>query len=261
MEQIDDELATLQTLPYRRDVLIQHLVEKCHHEPLSILEIGTWGGLTAVAMAETLMEYNEGKGTILCVDSWLPLYKTESDDEKSNLVRMNRAARENLIIPVFLENIKPFGDMISYKRGLSRDILPTLDMESFDFIYVDGSHLYDDVLSDINLSLKLLKEDGVLCGDDLELQAHGLDSAGLALTEELKNRELLMTGLIPVHYHPGVTMAIRDLFGRVSVDNGIWSIQMKKLLRQENKNGDGNISNGSVQESSKGPTNSLSDAD
>lgn len=44
-----------------------------------------------------------------------------------------------------------------------------------DFIYLDGSHEYDDVISDLRGYWPLLRQGGILCGDDREWR--GVDLA------------------------------------------------------------------------------------
>ena len=51
-------------------------------------------------------------------------------------------------------------------RGFSQIELKNLPAESFDIIYVDGSHTADDVLADAVLSWQLLKDGGLLIFDD-----------------------------------------------------------------------------------------------
>ena len=45
-------------------------------------------------------------------------------------------------------------------------VLRRLPLESFDIIYIDGSHAVNDVLEDAVLSFRLLKPEGILIFDD-----------------------------------------------------------------------------------------------
>jgi len=55
-------------------------------------------------------------------------------------------------------------------QGRSDDVLPKLitagEVDSFDFVFVDGSHLAADVLSDLVNSFKLIKRGGLIACDD-----------------------------------------------------------------------------------------------
>ena len=55
-------------------------------------------------------------------------------------------------------------------RGKSAHVMASLKPETFDFVYVDGSHYYWDVFRDIELAKMLIKDGGCLCGDDLETE-------------------------------------------------------------------------------------------
>jgi predicted O-methyltransferase YrrM len=56
-------------------------------------------------------------------------------------------------------------------RGCSRDALPNLPKNNFDLIYPDGDHSYHGVSVDIDNCCSLVRDGGILCGDDLEIQA------------------------------------------------------------------------------------------
>jgi predicted O-methyltransferase YrrM len=67
-------------------------------------------------------------------------------------------------------------------KAPSRESLPTLPRESFDIVYIDGSHATADVLEDAVLSWQTLKPSGLMIFDDYQwigaLQAgHERDAA------------------------------------------------------------------------------------
>ena len=55
---------------------------------------------------------------------------------------------------------------IRVHEGTSRSILPKLRVNSYDFVYVDGSHSTADVLEDAVFSFGLMKLGGVIAFDD-----------------------------------------------------------------------------------------------
>ena len=59
-------------------------------------------------------------------------------------------------------------DKIVKLRGRSQQVLPYLAGESFDFVYVDGSHLVLDVLQDAAMCWPLIRPGGTLVFDDYE---------------------------------------------------------------------------------------------
>ena len=70
----------------------------------------------------------------------------------------------------FDHNIRVAGstDKIVKLRGRSQQVLPFLAQESFDFVYVDGSHLALDVLQDAAMCWRLIRPGGILVFDDYE---------------------------------------------------------------------------------------------
>lgn len=72
-----------------------------------------------------------------------------------------------------------------------------INTEKYDFIYIDGSHKYEDVKSDILNCLKILKKNGILSGHDYNSTC------------------------------PGVIKAVDEIFGDVEVfDDSSW---LKKI--------------------------------
>ena len=51
-------------------------------------------------------------------------------------------------------------------RSTSDEILPKFDDNYFDWIYVDGNHLYEFVKKDLELCYMKIKNDGLITGDD-----------------------------------------------------------------------------------------------
>jgi len=71
----------------------------------------------------------------------------------------------------FTENIERAGvtDRVTTIKGFSNDALRPLTPDSFDIIYIDGSHTAANVLRDGLLSWDLLKKGGILIFDDYAL--------------------------------------------------------------------------------------------
>ena len=57
-------------------------------------------------------------------------------------------------------------ERVKIHRGYSTDILAQFPDEYFDWVYIDGNHLYDYVKSDIELSFRKTKVGGYITGDD-----------------------------------------------------------------------------------------------
>lgn len=191
-----------------------------------VLEIGSWAGGSTITFAEAIKKYNAGRGKVMAVDAWQSFHGDEHI-EKPSLIAMEKALKEGKIFDLFLHNIKSAGvaNLVEVKRGWSKDILPALPRESFDLVFIDGSHFYKDVLSDLQNSSVLVKNGGVICGDDLELQFNEVDADFLS---QNKGNDTLRDPLLQKDYHPGVTLAVHEFFGQqVSCWKGFWA--MKKV--------------------------------
>jgi predicted O-methyltransferase YrrM len=69
---------------------------------------------------------------------------------------------------VFDQNIQQTGRANQVKKlvGFSQAWLRQLPLNSFNFYYVDGSHIASDVMEDAILGWSLLKEGGIMIFDD-----------------------------------------------------------------------------------------------
>lgn len=207
---------------------MQQLVE-CECEKLvvrdfNILEVGSWAGGSTITFAEAIKKYNGGRGKVIAVDAWQSFHGDEHIEKSSHAV-MEKALKEGKIFDLFLHNINSadIANMVEVRRGWSKDVLPTLKPESFDLIFIDGSHFYKDVLLDLQNSTPLLKNLGVICGDDLELQFNEVDQERLV---EHKDNDTFLDPKLGLKYHPGVTLAVHEFFSEpVSTWKGFWAMR------------------------------------
>jgi predicted O-methyltransferase YrrM len=164
-----------------------------------LLEVGAFKGGSASVWAKECER--SGFGHITCVDWWI---------DEAIYRDFLRVARQH--------------PCISYTKGNSNDVLPRLPKDHFDFIFVDGGHSYSQTKLDILNSAPLLKDGGILCGDDLDFQLHEVDKEeAMAHQEEEGWRSIKHDG---TGYHPGVTVAIAELFGDpIRKERVFWAFQ------------------------------------
>jgi predicted O-methyltransferase YrrM len=192
---------------------------------MQILEIGSWVGASALSWAQGLELYNKAQGTITCVDAWKPFFNrdTHKDDV---YVNMEQALGTETAYQIFNHNIGTIPDSIisQHLRGQSNHILPLLKPESFSIVFIDADHAYTPVKKDILNSLNLVKEGGIICGDDLNLQMHQVNKE---ITKMKCEDDFIKDETLGRNYHPGVTLAIHEIFGEVSSWGGFWAMQKK----------------------------------
>lgn len=80
-------------------------------------------------------------------------------------------------------------------RDFSINALSTFANNFFDWIYIDGSHEYSDVLDDLNMSLlKVRRGGGILCGHDYNDSGKNI-GVKHAVDFFIKNHKLKLTAL------------------------------------------------------------------
>jgi len=138
--------------------------------PVNYLEIGTFYGANLFSVDKTYGQHPESK--LHCIDPWedydeYPEYKNEQPS----------------IYEAFSANLESSGskDKITVHRGYSNVVIPTLEDNFFDMIYIDGNHEPEYVLEDAVLSFRKLKKDGIMIFDDYgwggpDLTQRGIDA-------------------------------------------------------------------------------------
>ncbi len=192
--------------------------------PIEILEIGSWAGASAISWASALKKL-QLEGHVTCVDPWRPYFDL-GKEHSLHYQRMNRAADSGMIYRLFRHNVacSGFSDVIRAHVGESRAILPGLASQHFHLVYIDGSHAFEDVLFDIRQANRLVRPGGIICGDDLELQAKDLDPAELEAVAG-SGQDYVFSEALRVHYHPGVTAAVGREYGEVNAWDGFWAVR------------------------------------
>lgn len=178
-----------------------------------ILEVGSWAGQSAILWASVCEEKN--KGMIFCVDHWAA---TENSPQS-----MKDATKNNKIFKLFLHNIEASGlqKRVVPLKGSSNTIAQIL-APVFNFIYIDGDHGYTQFKKDLANYLPLVKDDGIVCGDDLELQPHEVDGEYAAARKE---DDCILDPKSKKWFHPGINVAIGEMFGGVSAKEGFWAMR------------------------------------
>lgn len=104
-----------------------------------------------------------GKGEIFCIDSW----EGGTEHQGTDMSAVEERFTRNIAIA---KARSAAGISVQVLKGASFDQLASLIAlghgQSFDIVYVDGSHMCPDVLSDLVLSFQLCKVGGLIICDD-----------------------------------------------------------------------------------------------
>lgn len=140
--------------------LWQQVLQQYANRPgLNFLEIGSWEGRSTCWLLDNILTHESSR--ITCIDTFEGSAEHQGYEEgyiKSiegrfdfNITRAGGAKRVEKLI------------------GISQNVLRKLPVDSYDVIYIDGSHLATDVLEDTLLSWRLAKVKGLLIFDDYNL--------------------------------------------------------------------------------------------
>jgi len=129
-----------------------------NRDNIKFLEIGSFEGYSANFFIEHYLTGNNS--TITCVDPWIKY----SESTVTNMIEWDNVINESTY-DIFINNTVLNAGKTIVKRGLSKDILSTLQKE-YDFIYIDGDHSEKAVWVDATLSFDKLKVGGIMIFDD-----------------------------------------------------------------------------------------------
>lgn len=140
--------------------------QKFPNRPITIIEVGSWKGASAIRMLD-VCKRNGTTPKLICVDTWLgsPEFYTPE-----GLSDPTRGECLDTVFDVFKKNIKTLGyhDSVAPLRLSSiqaADVLEKYGVKA-DIIYIDAAHEYEPVLSDIKAYARLLAPGGIMFGDD-----------------------------------------------------------------------------------------------
>ena len=121
------------------------------------IEIGSWKGKSSAFMA-TEIANSKKYIDFYCIDTWDGSIEHQNDFSVSDLYN------------IFLNNMEPLKDYYKHIKTSSLQAAQTFENESVDFVFVDGSHTYQDVKNDILAWLPKIKKGGILAGHDYNVE-------------------------------------------------------------------------------------------
>jgi hypothetical protein len=130
------------------------------------VEIGAWLGSSTTFMAVEII--NSGKNIKFdSIDTW-----KGSEEHKNEEVVVNDTLYND-----YLKNIEPVKHMVNPIRLPSIEAAELYEDNSLDFVFIDGSHDYENVKNDINAWYPKVKSGGILAGDDYDIKWSGVIKA------------------------------------------------------------------------------------
>lgn len=116
---------------------------------VKVLEIGSFEGMSTCWLLDCILTHDSAK--ITCIDPFTAPWGEYEHLFDANIAKSLASHKVEKLV------------------GMSYEVLRQLDFDSYDFIYIDGSHFAADVLEDAILSFRLLKLGGIMILDDYDL--------------------------------------------------------------------------------------------
>lgn len=162
--------------------------------PIRVAEIGSAAGRGSTPIAGEYVKRVGGR--LYCIDPWLGSWYF------AFLANIKIFSLESTIVPI---------------RSPSAPAASLFDDESLDGVFVDGSHIYPDVLADIDAYLPKIRKGGWIFGHDLYDVPSRFDRHELLSIAAVNNADANYTNsngeIERVNAHPGVILAVQDRFG------------------------------------------------
>jgi hypothetical protein len=132
--------------------MVKHFKDGSH-----FVEIGAWLGKSTSYMAVEII--NSGKNIKFdVIDTW---EGSNEEIHKEKIEELN----DNLY-DCFLKNMKPIINKINPIKSKSIEASKLYEDNSLDFVFIDASHEYEDVIEDIKCWYPKIKTNGILGGHD-----------------------------------------------------------------------------------------------
>ena len=173
-------------------ILIHYLNQYKFSKKLNLLEIGSFEGRSSIFFLKYFKtELLIDDINLTCVDTWKGSHEELHKNINFDIVEKN-----------FDNNIKLYSDNVHKHKSTSRDFFKLKNLKEYDFIFIDGSHEFDDVLSDANSSFQLLKKDGFMLFDDFnwfhykDVKLNPAYAINIFLKENKKNLEIIFVDML-----------------------------------------------------------------
>lgn len=151
----------------------------------TFVEIGAWMGRSTCYMAEQVKSSSKNI-KFYAVDTW-----DGSDEEEHQRIVQELESNNSSLFEVFQTNLQKcnVGDYVIPLQTTSLKASEQFENESLDFVHIDASHDYENVLADIIAWYPKVKSGGFISGDDYVINWGGVIQA---VNEYFKNKSLVL---------------------------------------------------------------------
>ena len=157
------------------DFFLQHVAER---KPKNFLEIGVFHGVTSRNVCDLLKLIHGNNFKFTGID----IFSTETNLTKDEFIPKTKFSNPLKTIyynylarfdPYSLEAVnnllKKYKNNINIIKDNSNSALPKIISKNFDYVFLDGGHKYETVLTDLKFLTEIVKKNGVILCDDYDL--------------------------------------------------------------------------------------------
>jgi len=155
--------------------------------PKNFLEIGVFHGVTSRNVCELLYTLHGHKFNFtgidlfandseISIDEYVP--QTKFSNPLKNFYFNHIARLDPYSIASVQKLLKKFSKNINIIKGNSNLVLKEINLDKFDYVFLDGGHKYETVINDLNNLTQIINQNGIILCDDYNLSyASGVKKA------------------------------------------------------------------------------------
>ena len=154
------------------------LNEILKRKPKNFLEIGVFHGVTSRNVCDLLQQIHGKDFTFTGID----LFTTDNKVIKDEIIPQTKFSNPlKTIYYKYIARLDPYSKesveklLLKYKnninifKGNSNKVLKEISLDKFDYVFLDGGHKYETVLSDLKSLRSVVVNKGVILCDDYDL--------------------------------------------------------------------------------------------
>ena len=154
---------------------LKHILKR---KPKNFLEIGVFHGVTSRNICDLLNKIHGNDFTFTGVD----LFTTDSEVIKDEIIPQTKFSNPlKTIYYKYIIRLDPYSKesveklLSKYKKnvniikGNSNKVLKEISLDKFDYVFLDGGHKYETVLSDLKSLRDVVINKGIILCDDYDL--------------------------------------------------------------------------------------------
>ena len=147
----------------------RYLIHLANQPEINVLEIGSWEGMSACWLLDNILTHESSR--ITCIDTFEGSVEHKFEYDDSYIKSVEERFDFNISQTHASEKVIKI-------IGNSQDVMRSLPFNNYDILYIDGSHLASDVLTDAVLGWGLVKVGGFIVFDDYDFQFYDSLNAG-----------------------------------------------------------------------------------